>query len=148
MGAFLISGGQVSVGCPFAPDNKTAFTVRLCSHAAAAAGADEGVVEAEGEQEGGGGGLYLAAESEEQLARWIGATEKCVLNQDKVSLSTPSQSAVGMGKDVIHYKSIIFLFLTLRRPDNHLIFSIRNLHPQKYQKYQKVSKVNTYSCAN
>lgn len=78
LGAFLISGGQVSVGCSFAPDNRTAFTVRLPSQ-----GGDEGVVEAEGEQEGGG--LYLAAESEEQLARWIGATEKCVLNQDKVN---------------------------------------------------------------
>ena len=93
MGAFLISGGQVSVGCPFAPDNKTAFTVRLCSHAAAAGGADEGVVEAEGEQEGGGG-LYLAAESEEQLARWISATEKCVLNQDKVSLNIKTAHSV------------------------------------------------------
>ena len=81
LGAFLISGGQVSVGCPFAPDNRTAFTVRLPSH-----GGDEGVVEAEGEQEGGGC-LYLAAESEEQLTRWISATEKCVLNQDKVNLN-------------------------------------------------------------
>ena len=75
----------MSVGCPFAPDNRTAFTVRLPSSAAHAHAGDEGVVEAEGEQpEDGGGGLFLAAESEEQLARWIGATEKCVLNQDKV----------------------------------------------------------------
>ena len=72
----------MSVGCPFAPDNRTAFTVRLPSSAAHAG--DEGVVEAEGEQPEGGDGLFLAAESEEQLARWIGATEKCVLNQDKV----------------------------------------------------------------
>ena len=73
LGAYLIAGGQVLAGCPLAPDNKTAFTVRLPHSITDSAGS--GVSE---------DALHLAAESEEEMAKWMGSVESCSLHLEQV----------------------------------------------------------------